>query len=159
MASMVAKTAPGYVGEVSVLEPSRAAAVGRSGHAAAARPPERGPPRAPRASGWVAVLCLRPLPDAVAVAPRGGAQFHLRIEPGRACPRHEGEQGRADLADAPTAGGLTVGSGIVGAVTAGGLTVGSGIVGAVTAGGLTVGSGIVGAVTAGGADGQVGEFR
>src|SRR6516164_2002927 len=137
MASMEAKTAPGNMGEVSILEPSRAVAVRRSGHAAAW-------------SGQLAVLLLRPMPDSVPVAARGGAQLQLRIQSRRPRLGHEGEQRRPDLADAVRL--LAVGGG------AGRVALGGGGVGEAVGGGAgrgAVGGGGVG----GGTGGQVGKRR
>src|SRR5690348_9259024 len=66
---------------------------------AAATPP-------PGRSAGAAALFLRPPPDPLAVAPRGGAQFQFRIDTGRTCPGHEREQRRADLADHVAAGAV-----------------------------------------------------
>src|SRR5215467_14836878 len=124
MASMAAKNDSWCVGVVSVLEPSPAGAVRRSGHAAAgacrlagqapAASPggsrAMGPGLAPRevecslrpaqSAGGCAVSGLLPGLHPVPVAARGGAQLELGIEPGRARLGHEREQLRPDVADA-----------------------------------------------------------
>src|SRR5262249_35118689 len=119
MASMVAKTAPGDVSGFrywSLAEQWRAVAAATPRGtptcpavraAAPATPhrrrphrhnPHRGRPHRTPSVG-VAVLFLRPPPDPVPVAPRGGAQLQLGVEAGRARLGHKGEQRRPDLAD------------------------------------------------------------
>src|SRR5215469_10040082 len=92
MASMAAKNSSWCVGVVSLLEPSRAAAARRSGHAVGP-----GPARLGRAC---AVSGLLPGLHPVAVAARGSAQLEFGIEAGRACLSHQREQLRPDVADA-----------------------------------------------------------